>query len=44
MNIAKIYKQLKELEVAEGQKDILNGILKELEIEIITNGKVNKSI
>lgn len=44
MNIEKIYKQLKELEVNESQKDILNEILKELEVEIITNGKINKSI
>lgn len=45
MNIEKMYKKLKNLEniVGENNQD-LQDILRELEIEKITNGKVNKSI
>lgn len=45
MNIEKIYRKLKNLEnlVGENNQD-LQDVLKELEIEKVTNGKVNKSI
>ena len=45
MNIEKIYKKLKNLENVVGKDNQdLQDIIKELEIEKLTNGKVNKSI
>lgn len=45
MNIEKIYNDLKEIKTYNGEEqNKLEKILKELQVEIITNGKVNKGI